>query len=272
MGIIYKISNNFDNEEYIGQTIGCIYKRFKNHCKPSSSCVRLSRKIQKYGKDNFTIEEIDGANSQSELNYLEDFYICKFNTLAPNGLNLKRGGSNGSICEKSKLKLSISCGSKPFNVYKITKYEGSIKNSFYKVLETEYIGNWTNKRECARELALKISALSGCLNRNGHQTRSYIFIYLDDEKSIEEKILEINKSNCLNNRAISKNKKPFKVYKIIKYEGKIKGNYKVIETEYIGEWLVQSKCANELKISRSKLSNCLKGKRKTHKGYIFKYL
>lgn len=47
----------------------------------------LYRAMKKYGKENFTIEEIDVANDQNELNKLEGFYIEKYNSILPNGYN-----------------------------------------------------------------------------------------------------------------------------------------------------------------------------------------
>ena len=93
--IIYKITNKINGKIYIGQTIRAIKKRFKQHIRESSSGrgnALLNKTIRKYGKENFTIEEIGGANSQSELNYLEWLYVHNFNSLVPNGLNMKEGG------------------------------------------------------------------------------------------------------------------------------------------------------------------------------------
>lgn len=45
-----------------------------------------------------------------------------------------------------------------------------------------------------------------------------------------------------------------------------------VNGDYVGRWLVQSNCARELKINNKAISLCLKGIRKTHKGYRFKYV
>lgn len=104
--IIYKITNKINGKIYIGQTTTSLKKRWNNHCcnKQKKLCVGFS--IQKYGKENFTIEEIDGANSQSELNYLEQHYIYMYNSLAPNGYNIARGGKNVTPSEVTKKKIS----------------------------------------------------------------------------------------------------------------------------------------------------------------------
>lgn len=107
VGKIYKISNNFDEKLYIGQTWGDIDKRFKNHCKADSKCLKLRNSIQNHGKENFTIELLwEGECTQEELDDYEIEMIGLFNTLSPFGYNLKEGGSGGKHSEESKRKMS----------------------------------------------------------------------------------------------------------------------------------------------------------------------
>lgn len=71
------------------------------------SGLPLYRAMRKYGIENFHIEEIDGANSQSELNYLETHYIYKNNSLTPNGYNSTVLTSSGlKHSEETKQKIS----------------------------------------------------------------------------------------------------------------------------------------------------------------------
>lgn len=90
---------------YIGQTVKSLNARWKAHCNSRSCCKYLHHAIQKYGKENFAIEEIDGANSLTELNYLEKHYIWIFDSLVPNGYNLRSGGGNSLHSEISKSKM-----------------------------------------------------------------------------------------------------------------------------------------------------------------------
>jgi group I intron endonuclease len=110
--IIYKITNNINGKVYIGQTIGTsLNRRFTQHSR-RKYCIGAA--IRKYGKENFTIEEIDGANSLAELNYLEQHYIYIYNSLAPNGYNLMPGGRNSTHTEETKKKMSESAKKKIF--------------------------------------------------------------------------------------------------------------------------------------------------------------
>lgn len=105
--IIYKVKNKLNSKVYIGQTTKTLNKRWKEHCQPSMvKRSILSKAIQKYGPENFTIQEIDGANNLSELNYLEKHYILKFNSLdRDKGYNIREGGNNSNLNSVTKEKI-----------------------------------------------------------------------------------------------------------------------------------------------------------------------
>ena len=88
---IYKITNLVNGKVYIGQTKGSIEKRWKEHCRKNSFCSKLRRAIQKYGKNNFSIEQIDHAHNQEELDSKEIFWIKKYNSTEI-GYNIAKGG------------------------------------------------------------------------------------------------------------------------------------------------------------------------------------
>lgn len=91
--IIYKVTNNVNGKIYIGQTVGTLEGRWARHCCPSSGCTALHRAINKYGNENFTVEQIDNASTPDELNEKEVYWINHFNSFAPNGYNLSEGGN-----------------------------------------------------------------------------------------------------------------------------------------------------------------------------------
>ena len=96
VGKIYKISNNFNDKEYIGQTWSELNERFKGHCSPGSKCVKLRNAIQSHGKEKFSIELLwEGVCTQEQLDEYEIELIGLFDTLDPNGYNLKEGGFGG---------------------------------------------------------------------------------------------------------------------------------------------------------------------------------
>ena len=100
-GIIYLIRNKINGKIYIGQTIQkrVIKDRYKNNLFKYTHNEHLKRSIEKYGIENFDIdEEFDVAYSKEELDKLEDMYIKIYNTIDGNcGYNKKGGGQEGKI-------------------------------------------------------------------------------------------------------------------------------------------------------------------------------
>lgn len=89
-GIIYKTTNVANGMWYIG-------KDEKNNPNYLGSGVYLSRAIAKYGKDNFTKEIIDRANTSAELSLLESKYITQYNATADTmSYNIAAGGNGGN--------------------------------------------------------------------------------------------------------------------------------------------------------------------------------
>lgn len=78
---------------YIGQTKKSLKKRWQAHCRSDSNCSFLRNAIQKYGKNNFTIEVVEVTPCPVVLDYKEKFYIKEYNTISPNGYNIRYGGS-----------------------------------------------------------------------------------------------------------------------------------------------------------------------------------
>ena len=103
-GYIYKITNILNNKIYIGKTKNSIERRFNQHKKSSltydssNSISYLHSAMYKYGVDNFIIEEIDTADSLTELNQKEKYWINEFNSIDKSiGYNLAKGGDGGDI-------------------------------------------------------------------------------------------------------------------------------------------------------------------------------
>lgn len=118
------------NKYYIGQTIRNLNDRFSKDGLGYKTQPNFYRAIEKYGWDNFKhiiLEEVE-TNSKQELidklNKLEEEYIIKFNSIIPNGYNIRAGG-NKDINEISKLKISQALKDKP----KSDKHKEHLSNS-----------------------------------------------------------------------------------------------------------------------------------------------
>jgi group I intron endonuclease len=97
-GCVYVGTCQVNGKQYVGQTICKNPKdRFKSHKTNATNGGKqpLHLAIRKYGFKSFSFEVIDYADSQEELDLLEDYYIVVLNTLSPSGYNLKRGGARG---------------------------------------------------------------------------------------------------------------------------------------------------------------------------------
>lgn len=103
MGVIYCLE--FPNgKKYIGQTIQPLNLRLKQH-KIQSYCKAVHNAIIKYNdfKCNILIEVQD-----DELDFYEEHFITLYNTLVPNGYNIRSGGKKSKFCEETKQKMSSS--------------------------------------------------------------------------------------------------------------------------------------------------------------------
>ena len=96
MAYIYKITNLINNKLYIGKTSRDIKTRWQEHLRHSETLLNipLYRAINKYGKDNFVIEQIEECDS-TIVDEREIFWISFYNTYQE-GYNCTLGGE-GSL-------------------------------------------------------------------------------------------------------------------------------------------------------------------------------
>ena len=107
--IIYKITNRINGKVYIGQTIVPLQRRWVQHCSHSKHhCTSLHNAIKKYGKENFTVEQIDVATTRDELDSKEVFWIQFYDSMnRDKGYNLHGGGHrNHTVSNETREKIS----------------------------------------------------------------------------------------------------------------------------------------------------------------------
>lgn len=105
---IYKWTHKESGMTYIGQSVQDPNRRRLEHisnARHTKKTYHFHNAIRKYGVDAFDWEVIALALSIDELNYLEDFYIKKFNSIE-NGYNLREGGKNKLHSNESKKRMS----------------------------------------------------------------------------------------------------------------------------------------------------------------------
>ena len=99
MGFIYKITNTINGKVYIGQTIRDINCRWSEHLRHAYNQndheyeTHLYRSMRKYGKENFSIQQIEKCNIE-DLDEREIFWIDFYRSYDENyGYNMTLGGS-----------------------------------------------------------------------------------------------------------------------------------------------------------------------------------
>lgn len=115
---IYKITCKITGKSYVGQAVSHILNhgkyrrygskgRFRSHISEAitntkdKQCKYLNNAIRKYGKDNFTYKTVLVCLKE-DADRFETKNIIFYNTLAPNGYNLKLGGQNFQHTEISR--------------------------------------------------------------------------------------------------------------------------------------------------------------------------
>ena len=219
MGYIYYIINKIDNKKYIGQTLEKdIYKRWKNHLKKASNCRYLKRALEKYGKENFKFDIICVCFDE-DCNKYEQEYMDKYDTIVPNGYNLRKAGNNGAHNEETKIKISniLKLRYQNLTEEQKNKNKGVNNGMFGKQLSQEAKDNLSKK--------MKENWEKGVYKRENLSCRKKVICY------------------SLDNEYIS--------------------SYDSI-TDVVNK-------LDELKITKPEISMCCNNKRKTAKGFIWKF-
>jgi group I intron endonuclease len=131
---IYKITNISNGKIYVGQAVSHILNhkryrpyghdgRFRCHISEAFSQKKnqshyLNNAIRKYGVHNFIVELIEYCEIV-DANDREIHYIKTFDSLFPNGYNLKNGGSVFTHSDESKKRVSNGV----INYFKDKKFE-----------------------------------------------------------------------------------------------------------------------------------------------------
>lgn len=99
--MIYLITNTINCKRYIGKTTQSLEKRWYQHCKNAEygQDTYLYRAIRKYGKNNFTIENLCEGLGDEEILMIE--------TYSPE-YNMTLGGDGGDTSSSPNYKLGMS--------------------------------------------------------------------------------------------------------------------------------------------------------------------
>ena len=102
---IYKISSQVSGKSYIGQTSN-IKRRICEHLTGEGSKLLL-HDITKHGVAKFDFEVLKCIYDEPHMDVLEDYYIKLFNSLAPNGYNLRLNAQISANDDEVKTNFAI---------------------------------------------------------------------------------------------------------------------------------------------------------------------
>lgn len=208
MFLIYKITNKINGKIYIGKTCRDIETRWIEHCSRANSNDKyyLHNTINKYGKENFIIEEIDKAETEEEINKLERYWINFYNSIDKNnGYNLTNGGDgqqkynwdefrtlwdNGFSVKQiaSIYNCSKDTVGDSLKNYKNYSYKESLqRSSAMKKAVKQYTKNkelincYQSIQEAAEAVECCVTSISKCLKNKTYITCGYFWTYAEDE-------------------------------------------------------------------------------------------
>ena len=95
MGYIYIITNDINNNKYVGQTLRDLETRYSEHCYDTRSTSAIHQAIQKYGVKHFKISLLEEVPF-SKLDEREKYWIEYYDTYH-NGYNKTIGGQNNNF-------------------------------------------------------------------------------------------------------------------------------------------------------------------------------
>lgn len=140
---------------YIGQTIRSLKERAgKNGINYENSKI-FYRAILKYGIENFKVYILETVEI-NKLDEREKYYIKLYNTIQPNGYNIKKGGA--SSWNESK------------NEKRICKYN----------LDGRLIKTYKSLQEAAKDNNTQYQAISAVCRHKRPQHNNYIYRYYND--------------------------------------------------------------------------------------------
>jgi group I intron endonuclease len=213
----------------------------------NNNCLYLKRAFNKYGLKNFKMILICICFDE-DLNIFEEEYIKKYNTISPNGYNLREGGNNSNHHIDTKNKIS--------DTLKYKYKEGLIKivkNNKKHTEETKTkISNTLKGRKIENKLygnTLSESNIEKLRNKSKERERSK-----DTNKKISDSLKKANKE--------SKVKLTCK-RKVYQYD---------LENNLIESYNSLTEASEKYKVSKAAISRVCNGKSKTCKGFIWSFL
>ena len=258
-------------KSYIGLTKN-YNQRCRSHESTKNNCVAFSRSIKKYGWGNFIHKILKDDLTLDWANYWEGYYISTKNTLVPNGYNLKSGGDVVKFSDATRDKISKSSIGKVLSIETRARISAAVLKRDPASLETrlklaEAIGK--RSKELRDSITKKITGkkrtdatkkIMSDIAKNrpvGHLNNGNGF--KDGHSHSDEARKKMSISRTGKARSVES------IEKMI-----TKNNKSIIRSDGV-EFVSIKAAAIAIGCSGPSISMVLSGKKKTIKGFTFKY-
>lgn len=172
-------------KSYIGRSLNLEERLNKYKNLLCSDQQYIYHAILKYGWDNMKVtilySEERNELSNDTLNRLEEEFIEKFNTLIPNGYNLKTGGNQPLLSKETKERMSVAKIGKRFSEehrkkLSIAQNKEEVKRKkslthrravIQLSMNGEIIKEWYSIAEVSKTLGVNASAISHACKKGG---------------------------------------------------------------------------------------------------------
>lgn len=268
---IYCYTNIANGMKYIGKSIN-IEKRLESHKyrfyleNDSGYNTPLHRAFREFGYESFDVEILQECTID-ELEMLETQYMFSLNTFVPNGYNVYRSFAEIGFSKSKVPGICPKCGAPMFHTAKLCKdcYNNNreamvdcIDEDIYMDLVDEILS--TSYTRVAKNIGYKCSnSLKKMINKFGFPSKKYeMALYYKQKTGEDHPAIVLQKKKEAERQS---NKKPDKRKRVAMYT--MQGDY----VKTYNSMAEAKKCG----FPSGPISECCRGKRKSVKGYIFKY-
>lgn len=276
---IYKITNNVTGDCYIGKSKDMFVRmgqhksllKSNKHKYSNGELSLLQKAWNKYGEESFSFEILDFCPVE-ELNekevYWIDFYQCN-HTRTRQGYNTTDGGEGAYGNSNVRGRIQINNGKiqkmiypEEFEYYQSIGFSiGRLPSTIEKINKNKVIlygeGHWAYGKHLSDEHKRKISEANKGKNAGKNNYMYGKHMSEETKMKLREKSLGRKKSNEERKKISDGRKKP-----VIRFTK---------DGKYIDEFISALDAEVDAGISRSHISQCCKGERKSAGGYVWRF-
>ena len=188
MGHIYVITNLINSKTYVGKTTSTIDERWQEHCRDSKKerCEKrpLYDAFNKYGIENFKIEELEYIEDENELSNKEIYWINELQTYGHNGYNATKGGDGKTLYDHKEIlelyrmgysvpQVSQKIGCDRTVVNKVLKANGIKSRGTSKMIDQfDLAGNFIQSFDSTNDVKIWLFENSISTNKTAHKVIS----------------------------------------------------------------------------------------------------